>query len=374
MLEKPLINKQDCRFFHFDRPCKYHKDIGIVCRDCGYYSKIVKKILIIKLDALGDVLRTMAILPSLKNKYPDAAITWVTRGDAIPLFDNIESVDEVLDYTDPYTNHLLQTVDFDLILNPDANKSAIFMTSVARGKEKRGFYLSGSQEIIASNDKAHKWFDMGINDELKKQNTMTYQQIVMEIFDLDVDSSHIPLELGLAEVESARIFSKKNGLDKKRPVIGLNIGAGDRWQNKAWPVEHYKTLIDHLLSKQHQILLLGGVAEKHKMNILEKEFGDKVVSGGWNNSLRDFFSILNVCDVMVSSDTMAVHAALALGKKVVVLFGPTSLNEVEVYGRGIKLSADMDCLVCYMPSCDEKPGCMDLLAPELVENAILKLL
>lgn len=77
---------------------------------------------------------------------------------------------------------------------------------------------------------------------------------------------------------------------------------------------------------------------------------------------------------MVSSDTMAAHAGLALAKKLVVLFGPTSINEFEIYGRGIKLSANMDCLGCYQTECEKKPNCMDLLSPEIVENAILRLL
>jgi len=367
--------RQDCRFFIPDRPCKFHKIEGAVCNSgCSYFKKIHPKILVIKLDALGDVLRTMSILPPLKKKYPDSYITWITRGNAVPLFKNVELVDEVLDYRDPVATYLLQIITFDLVINPDANKTAALMASSVKANEKKGFFLETSGEIIASNNRAYEWFLMGLNDGIKKQNTKTYQQIVLDMLDLNENDSYIPLILNNKEKKESEIFCKEKGLDRESQIVGLNIGAGGRWQNKIWPIEHYEELIKRLLRRNIQILLLGGVEEKNRLALLKEKFGDKIVSGSYSNSLREFFSVLNVCDILVSSDTMAAHAGLALRKKSVVLFGPTSINEFEAYGRGIKLYTDMDCLVCYRSTCDKKPNCMDLLKPEIVEEAILQLL
>ena len=52
-----MILKTDCRHFKGDRPCDPHKESGVKCNDCNYYQPISFKILIIKLDAVGDVLR-----------------------------------------------------------------------------------------------------------------------------------------------------------------------------------------------------------------------------------------------------------------------------------------------------------------------------
>ena len=79
---------QDCRYFKGNLPCTFHKRQGIHCEDCPYYEKIAFKILIIKLDAVGDVLRTTCILQGLMEKYQDAHITWLTRKNAIELFKN----------------------------------------------------------------------------------------------------------------------------------------------------------------------------------------------------------------------------------------------------------------------------------------------
>ena len=142
----------------------------------------------------------MAILPPLKSQYPDSHVTWITGENAIPLFENVEFVDEVLGYRDPLTTHFLQTVTFDLVMNPDANKTSVAIASLVEAKEKRGFFLGSSGEIIASNDRACEWFLMGINDDIKKRNTRTYQQIILDMLDLDENGSYIPLNLSNEEM------------------------------------------------------------------------------------------------------------------------------------------------------------------------------
>jgi len=77
--------------------------------------------------------------------------------------------------------------------------------------------------------------------------------------------------------------------------------------------------------------------------------------------------------VVVTGDTLAMHLAVALGKKAVVLFGPTSHTEIELYNRGEKIYSDMDCLVCYRQRCDKSPDCMEKIAADRVFKTIKKL-
>ena len=99
-----------------------------------------------------------------------------------------------------------------------------------------------------------------------------------------------------------------------------------------------------------------------------------LIDTGCHNSLREFFSLLSLSDILISSDTLALHAALALKKKVVGLFGPTSASEIELYGRGEKVVAPVSCRCCYLPDCDVEPNCMESITPEMVFGAVKKLL
>jgi heptosyltransferase-2 len=88
--------------------------------------------------------------------------------------------------------------------------------------------------------------------------------------------------------------------------------------------------------------------------------------------LREFFALTDLSDIMITGDTMALHAATALKKKVICFFGPTSSNEIEDYGRIKKITPDMDCLVCYKQDCDFVPNCMDLIFINMIHIIILK--
>ena len=120
-------------------------------------------------------------------------------------------------------------------------------------------------------------------------------------------------------------------------------------------------------------MLYGGNEEKETNQNFIVEFSN-VIDTGSSNSLREFFALTDLSDIMVTGDIMALHAATALKKKVICLFGPTSSNEIEDYGRIKKVTPDMDCLVCYKQDCDFVPNCMDLISTDMIYRIILEMI
>ena len=107
--------KFDCRYFRGDIPCKPNKNYGVHCIDekgidCNYYAHVKEKILIIKLGAIGDVIRTTPLLEPIKKQYPDAKIYWLTYTPSIVP----ESVDVILKFNSECLTYL-DEVDFDII-------------------------------------------------------------------------------------------------------------------------------------------------------------------------------------------------------------------------------------------------------------------
>lgn len=367
-----MILKTDCKHFPGDKPCKPNKLENKKCDDCEYYSPIKFKILIIKLDAVGDVLRTTSILHSLKAKFPESHITWLTKQNSKDIFLNNGLVDTVLFFESYDLIARLNTEAFDLLIHPDASPTSSSLASIVTAKVKKGFVLNTLGQVIPVDQNAVEWLEMGAFDEFKKMNKKTYQQIIHELAGLDYKKGEIIINLTQEEIEFKNHFFSKNNLGKYKTIIGLNTGASKRWQLKQWRFEGFKELISKLqINREIGILLFGGEDEVDRNNQLVKLFPN-VIDTGSKNSLRDFFSLMDMPDIIVTGDTLALHVAAALKKKVISYFGPTSSAEIEDYGRIKKIYPEMDCLVCYKPECDFNPNCMDLISSDMIHDAVLQ--
>lgn len=366
---KPREIAFDCKFFLGDRPCVWHKAAGVLCT-CEHYQKIEQRILVIKLDAMGDVLRTTALLPALAEMQAGTAITWITRHESRPLLERNPYITEVLEYGEDALAQL-SVRTFDRVVNLDAGKASAALATIANAKRKDGFIIDGRGCIQATNDAARRWLEMGVFDDLKRENTKTYQDLMLEIIGVPGAPHQYVFELSEDERMRGRLHLQRLGVDFSRPIIGLNTGAGRRWQLKQWRAEAYLELIERLASRHAvQFVLLGGPEERERHQRLMASTRVPLIDSGCGNSVRNFAAIIAACGVVVAGDTLAMHLSLALGQRTVVLFGPTSAAEIEMYGLGEKVVPRMDCLGCYKPSCDFVPNCMDLITTAMVEAAV----
>lgn len=364
--------KLNCRHYKGDKPCFYHKRYKAKCALCRYYQIRGVRIIIIKLAAAGDVLRTTSILPGLKEKYKASYITWVTRKDAKELLRSNHLVDEVLVADDFDTLARLTVQKFDMMINLDNAQDSAAIAGIIKAKKRIGYGLDENGAVRPFNEKAAHWLEMAMFDDVKKANRSTYQDIMLKISGLNPkNSKDIILNLNEEELRFSKNFAKKNGIKKSDILVGVNTGGGTRWLLKRWTKEGYISIINMLNKKAGiRIMLFGGPHEKKLNGVILSRIKGKIIDGGCDNSLREFAALVNLCDVLVTGDSLGLHIGVALKKYVIALFGPTSSAEVELYGRGRKISPDMDCLCCYKPVCDKKPNCMEKIKVEEVLNAI----
>jgi ADP-heptose:LPS heptosyltransferase len=216
---------------------------------------------------------------------------------------------------------------------------------------------------------------MGLSDPLKKANRATYQSLIAAVLELDPARVSEPiLEPGEADrAHAARVraeFGHVGGL------VGLNTGAGGRWEYKQWTEEHQIEFARLATAAGAGVVLLGGPAEAERhVRLCNALHGRAVFDGGNHNSFGEFAALTELCDVVVTGDTFALHVAAARRVPTVVLFGPTSAAEIELFGRGRKIVPEgLDCLVCYLPKCDVMPHCQARILPETVWRAASELL
>lgn len=359
----------DCKYFLGDRPCTWHKSSGALCL-CEHYQKVEERLLIIKLDAMGDVLRTTALLPALADRHPHATITWITRKEARPLLENNPYVTEILAYGEDALLHL-KARTFDLVINLDAGKVSAALATVALSANKVGFILNPDGYVQPTNEAARVWLEMGVFDDLKRQGKRTYQDMMADIMELSNRPHRYVLNLTHEERERGVVSLQEQGVDFSRLVIGLNTGAGRRWQLKQWREDGYLELIDRIARKYSaQFILLGGPEERERHKRLVAQASVPLIDAGCDNAVRHFAALVGACHLVVTGDTLAMHLSLALKRPTIVLFGPTSSAEIEMYGLGEKIVPRMDCLSCYKPNCNLIPNCMDLIETDMVESAI----
>ncbi len=368
-----MIHK-DCRYYQGDRPCRFHKEEGVKCGDCPRYSPFRGKILIIKLDAVGDVLRTTSLLARLKRRFPDSHLTWITGKASLPIFVNNPFVDRVLPLQ-PAGLICVLAEQFLLSVNLDTAPVSASLHSLVRAGEKKGFTLDQEGRVCACSPAAEEWLLMSIFDDVKKNNNRTCQSIMSGILELPSPDDEIVLNLSPEELLLARRFAQKHGLEGTGPLIGFNTGAGRRWKHKKWTEEGTLALARLCAERLGATLLLYGGPEEEERNRRLLEAGEGIfIDTGCRNDLRTFFALLSLPDLVVTSDTLALHAALGLQKKVVALFGPTSAAEIDLYGRGEKVVSSVPCQCCYRIDCEVVPDCMESITPEMVFAAIQKLI
>jgi heptosyltransferase-2 len=361
----------DCRFFLGDRPCVWHKRSGALCT-CEHYQKVEERVLIVKLDAMGDVLRSTALLPCLAEVHPHAAITWITRKESVPLLQRNPYITEVLELGPEALVHL-QTRTFDRVINLDASKTSAALATAAESLRRDGFILDPRGIIQATNPEAQRWLEAGVFDDIKRKGVETYQDRMAAILGLSGRQHRYVFRLGDDEIATARAHLTSIGIDLEKPLIGFNTGAGGRWPLKQWREDGYVELINRLGRRGDvQCVLLGGPGERERNDRLTAATSVSLFDVGCDNPVRHFAALLNHCLVVITGDTLAMHLSLALSRRTVVLFGPTSAPEIELYGLGEKVVPAMECLSCYKTSCDFVPNCMDLISTDVVESAVLR--
>ena len=146
---------------------------------------LATKILIINLDAMGDVLMTTAQLPALKRKFPESTIYWVTLKNAAPLLFNNPLVDHIYIF-DAASILILQQLKFDYVLNVDKSLQSCALLNDLVSENKLGFGLNKDGKIIPVNKGAYYNFRLGMDDHFKfKVNQRTGQDYLAETFELN---------------------------------------------------------------------------------------------------------------------------------------------------------------------------------------------
>ncbi len=348
----------DCRHFDGYRPCRHRR----TCAGCPHYDRPRQRVLLVNLDALGDVLRTTALLGPLHREVPGAHVTWLTLPRAVPLLENVPGIDRVLPL-EPWTPATLETLRFDLVLGVDKSLAGGGLTMAANTRERRGFGLDEHGSIVPLTPDAETLYRLGLDDREKfVRNRKPETRLLCEA--MGFTWRRDPYRVALTEAERGAVahWREEHGIRGDDVVVGFNTGSSPEYPHKHLGDAAQASLIDRIAERHTQAIpvLLGGPEdEERNRRIAAMTRVRAPLLTPTDQGIRRGLQSVAACDLVVTGDSLGMHMAIALGKPVVAWFGLSCHQEIDLYGRGVWVLADVDCRPCWRRSCTREPRCTD---------------
>lgn len=362
------LNIPRCKNFNGYKPCfSYENCLEEGCRHENDQTRIGVKILIISLDALGNVLDNTPILYSIKRKFPVSTIYWITMPGADKILFNNPFIDKVFTWTDEQ-RMIAKQIEYDYLMNADKSDYACAFANEISAKKKLGFLLNTDGKIIPANKGAIYSYLLGNNDHTKfRENTRSGVDIIHEAFELEYQRDPYVFNLTDEEKSFVSSYKKEISYDASKTYVGFNTGCSTLFPNKKMTVEQHVKLISEMLKDNRlQIVLLGGREDTERNQKIMESFNEvdqkKIINTPSTLGLRRGACFMDLCDIVITGDSFGMHMAIGLKKYVIAWFGLSCAAEIELYGRGEKLTPDgLWCSPCWKKVCPYNLECIQMI-------------
>ena len=311
--------------------------------------------------SLGDVFRTTCLL----WEYINDDVTWLTSSAALSLLPGKPFIQEKLAWS-PEALEYLSAQSFDLILNLERcddisgwvesyfeNSRSRSLLSVSNSRDGLAIFGNCATKITV-NTRFKSRLPWRLTQVLAGeagvlrpavwggrrqavghavQPNLSYQEHLFKAIGREWRGQPYTLPEGI------------DGSVQPKLSVGFNFAVGPKWPVKAWPKDSWSHLADLCESRDISYSFQEGFDDLHR-----------------------YIAWLQNHDVIVTSDSLGLHIALALDRKVIGLFGPTRSQDIDFYGRGEGIVVDSACpkLPCFQNECDFKTHCMTTISPQQV--------
>jgi len=344
-----------------------------------------KKILVILIAGIGDLVLASKSLRCLRNTNPDGEIHLFTSTDATPIAVSYPYVDKVWSFPirELRASKLhawnilklirnLRRIEFETIIN-------LYSVDSVRGAIKMGllFLLLKAKEKIGHD---HKGFGLFLTKKIpadtfhnKHRADAMMDAAILAGAICDYQGTEVYWNRGSKSKWKQLVLSEKT--KTSRYVIGMSPG-GDR-KNRHWKAEHYAKLADMLIdSLNAQIILLGSPVETDIAAYIESQMRNIPINLAGQLSLDELTYIMNQFDLLVANDSGPMHIAIALKIPTVAIFGPSDPAMTGPYASHDLfrvVSKDIHCRPCLKETCDHVL-CLESLMPDEVYSKCIELL
>ena len=331
----------------------------------------MKKILIIKLRYLGDVLLCTPIVRALRQKYPQAQLVCLVNPGTEEILQGNPDIDEVLllPRTDVFSQlrffRHIRSRGFDCVLDlTDGDRSAI-ITAMSGASMKIGFN--------SENRSRGALYSHCIRENPDSMHRIEYHGKTLSILGMHGELEHPHIYVSAKDQEAARRLLEEAQLTSHGWVM---IHPTARYWFKAWPPDRFAKLCDGLAKKQVPVVLVGNHKDREVGAQIQHLAEHKPISLMGRTSVLELAALMKHSSLFIGNDGGPMHMAAAVGCPVLGLFGPT---DPVVWGpKGPNVSVlykGLDCVPCFHPGCSRgEESCMKQITVEEVLSTALRML
>lgn len=328
----------------------------------------MRKILVINLMYIGDLLFATPLLRSLRQQYPAAHISLLVDekcADVVRLNPNISELITIdkKGYHAKLRNFTrligqLRQKRFDLVINLHRNERSSALAGFSGGQNIVGFSKPG--------------FSLLFDKVVVERNDIHQVQAYLEVLKATaIPITDCGLEMWVDELSAAaadNLWQQLPQQDSPYPVIGLNTGGS--WPTKRWTAAGFASLADSLLARGYGVAFFGGPMDQGDVDVIRKQmkhrdFPKLAVFTG-RTTLLEMAALVKHCAAFVTGDSGPMHIAVSQQVPVIALFGPSDpVRYAPYHQQEAVIIAARDCLACGQHDCAGHE-CMTDITPDLV--------
>ena len=339
-----------------------------------------KKVLIIRLSALGDVIFNLPLAHVLKTNGYD--VTWITSEKGFDIINNNPLVDNAIlapvekwkkqNFFKNFIEYLkiirfLRSQKFDIAIDTQLLLKSAIWTAFCGAKRRIVSKSAREFAHFAGNEIIEK-----LSYDFHTHATQRYLKFAEH---LGLKPVEITAKLPKSSEKSIeKINTLLKEIDNSKPLIG--IAPATTWETKHWNKDNWKALIKEL-EKDYTIIFTGTKKDKDLINYISE---DKHLSLAGKTNLLELAEFFRRCDLVISLDSGSTHLAWACEKpKIISIFCSTPKGFYAPVGsddKYIALSGELSCQPCHKKHCpfaEEEGGCTHLPTVQKVIDTVREL-
>lgn len=336
----------------------------------------IKKILIVELGGLGDLLIALPALRALRVSYPGARCDAVVIGRAA----EVARGAGIFDRVDVLSREIVPAIALIARLRRERYDLVVNMRPVASKlgalKVRMLFALIGGRLSAGRNTAGlARFFDIAIAEPLRaEQHDIEYASSLVAALGGTVADKRVRFTVESQSADSAREILRASGIADGAAVIGIHAGG---MPSHRWPADRFAESIRKLaLLGGYTFVLTGSADERGYVESLARDAGVPVANLAGRLTVAELAAVIKRCALYISNDTGPIHIAAALGTPLVAIFGPGDFKRFDpraVSAAAVSLYRPSACAPCDRSRC-ASPKCLTAIGTDEVIEAALTLL